>query len=92
MCFTSSKCAKATPNALVAVEVHGRMPVILGIENYARWLDPGLSSPLQISALLKPFDPTRMRKYPVSTPVNRPENDDYECAQEVSIAINPTLF
>jgi hypothetical protein len=33
-----------------------------------------------------------MKKYPVSTRVNRPENDDHECAQEVPIAITPTLF
>jgi hypothetical protein len=33
-----------------------------------------------------------MKKYPVSARVNRPENDDYECAQKISVAVAPTLF
>ena len=33
-----------------------------------------------------------MKKYPVSTRVNRSENDNHECAQEVSVAATPTLF
>ncbi len=32
-----------------------------------------------------PFDTRLMKKYPVSTRVNRTENDDPECAQEVPI-------
>ena len=80
-----------TPNALVA-EVHNRMPVILRIEDYARWLDPSSYNASLLRACLKPYDPALMKQYPVSTRVNRPENDDHECAQEVSIAITPTLF
>ena len=34
---------------------------------------------------LKPFDASLMRKYPVSPRVNRPENDDEACAEEVPI-------
>ncbi len=79
------------PNALVA-EVHNRMPVILRIEDYARWLDPSIKNPSLLRACLKPFDPDLMKKYPVSTRVNRPENDDHECAQEVPLAVTPTLF
>jgi hypothetical protein len=33
-----------------------------------------------------------MKKYPVTTRVNRPENDDHECAQETSVAATPPLF
>jgi hypothetical protein len=34
-----------------------------------------------------------MKKYPVGTRVNRAENDDQQCAQEVSIeSAAPTLF
>jgi putative SOS response-associated peptidase YedK len=80
-----------TPNALVA-EVHNRMPVILRVEDYAPWLDPSINNPSLLRACLKPYDPALMKQYPVSTRVNRPENDDHECAQEVSIAITPTLF
>ena len=80
-----------TPNALVA-EVHNRMPVILRVKDYARWLDPSINNPSLLCACLKPFDPDLMKKYPVSTRVNRPENDDHECAQEVHLAVTPTLF
>jgi len=80
-----------TPNALVA-DVHNRMPVILRVENYARWLDPSINNPSLFCACLKPFDPALMKKYPVSTRVNRPENDDRECAQEVPLVFSPALF
>jgi hypothetical protein len=34
-----------------------------------------------------------MKKYPVSARVNRPENDDPECAKEVALSADvPTLF
>jgi hypothetical protein len=33
-----------------------------------------------------------MKKYPVSVRVNCPENDDRECAQEISVATTPMLF
>jgi len=78
-------------NVLVA-DVHNRMPVILRVEDYAQWLDPCINNPSLLRACLKPYDPALMKKYPVSSRVNRPENDDDECAQEVPIAITPTLF
>jgi putative SOS response-associated peptidase YedK len=87
-------CAILTtpPNSLVA-EVHDRMPAILKEEDYDRWLDPGITDPERVADCLRPFDPRLMKKYPVGNRVNRPENDDQECAQEVPItAAAPTLF
>ena len=55
-------------------------------------LDPSINNPSLLCDYLKPFDPALMKKYPVSTRVNRPENDDHECAQEVPLAVTPTLF
>jgi putative SOS response-associated peptidase YedK len=77
-------CAILTtpPNVLVA-EVHDRMPAILSEEDYDRWLDPGITDPDRVADCLKPFDSQLMKKYPVSSRLNRPENDDQECAQEV---------
>ena len=72
------------PNALVA-DVHDRMPAILRVEDYECWLDPGITNTETVVDCLKPFDASLMRKYPVGTRVNRPENDDEECAREVSI-------
>jgi len=77
-------CAILTtpPNSLVA-EVHDRMPAILNEEDYERWLDPGITDPERVADCLKPFDPNWMKKYPVSNRVNRPENDDATCAEEI---------
>jgi putative SOS response-associated peptidase YedK len=70
------------PNPLVA-EVHDRMPAMLKTEDYDLWLDPGVSDPNRVVNCLGSFDARRMKKYPVSVRVNRPENDDEECAKEV---------
>jgi putative SOS response-associated peptidase YedK len=69
------------------------MPAILKPEDYDLWLDPGMTNVALIADLLRPFDPRLMKKYPVSTRVNRAENDDCECAKEVPIASTAqTLF
>lgn len=82
-----------SPNSLVA-GVHNRMPVILRPEDYDLWLDPGVNDPARVADLLKPLDARLMRSYPVSPRVNRPENDDAECAREApdEAASAPTLF
>ena len=72
------------PNSLVA-HVHDRMPAILRMEDYETWLDPGIIDAKAVLDFLKPFDASLMKKYPVSSRVNRPENDDEECAREVPV-------
>jgi putative SOS response-associated peptidase YedK len=80
------------PNALVAY-VHDRMPAILRPEDYDLWLDRDMKDATLAADCLKPFDPRLMKKYPVSARVNRPENDNQECAREVPIAsIIQSLF
>ena len=80
------------PNLLVA-DVHDRMPVILRQEAYELWLDPGVTNPTLVAECLKPFHSGLMKKYPVSTRVNRTENDGPDCALEVPIAATAqTLF
>jgi putative SOS response-associated peptidase YedK len=58
-------------NTLVA-DIHDRMPVILAPSDYTRWLgdepDP--------HELIRPFPSEAMRMWPISTRVNKPENDD----------------
>jgi hypothetical protein len=41
-----------------------------------------INNPALVLGSLKPSDADLMKKYPVSTRINHPENDDYECAQE----------
>jgi putative SOS response-associated peptidase YedK len=80
------------PNSLVA-DTHDRMPAILKPEDYDLWLDPGMTNVPLLADCFTPFDLRSMKKYPVSMRVNRAENDDPECAQEVSIAnTSPSFF
>ena len=59
------------------------MLVILPQDIYDLWLDPRVTNPAAVANCLKPYEAELMRKYPVSTRVNRPENDDPKCAEEV---------
>jgi len=59
------------------------MPAMLKPEDYDLWLDPSVSDPNSVISCLGPFDERLMKKYPVSVRVNRPENDNEECAREV---------
>ena len=80
------------PNSLVA-DVHDRMPAILQPEDYELWLDPGMTRVELVADRLKPFDSRLMKRYPVSTRVNRADNDDPECGREVPLAsAAQTLF
>jgi len=55
------------------------------------WRDGGTDA--LVADTLKPFDARLMKKYPVSTRVNRADNDDPECGREVPIVSGiPTLF
>jgi putative SOS response-associated peptidase YedK len=69
-----------TANAVTSA-VHDRMPVILDPEHYDVWLDPGTRNARAAADLLKPFDASRMRCYPVSARVNHVANDDEECSR-----------
>ena len=62
------------PNELVSL-VHNRMPVILHPRDYAKWLDTSPQTPDQLKPLIKPFPTEEMTAYPVSTLVNKTEND-----------------
>jgi putative SOS response-associated peptidase YedK len=68
-----------SPNSLLA-DVHDRMPVILSPEHYDLWLDPEFRREEALQAILRPFDASQMKRYPVSTRVNFVKNDDPECA------------
>ena len=66
-----------TPNELME-PIHDRMPAILHPRDYAKWLDPAPQTPERLQALLKPFPAESMAAHPVSTLVNKPENDSPE--------------
>ncbi len=72
-----------TPANSLLAGVHDRMPAIVERENYDLWLDPGFRKTEELLDLLKPYDPSVMRRYRVSTRVNSVQNDDPACAEEV---------
>jgi putative SOS response-associated peptidase YedK len=53
-------------------DIHDRMPVILAPSDYARWLGEETNP----RDLMRPFPAELMRMWPISTRVNKPENDD----------------
>ena len=60
------------------------MPVILASGDFARWLgeepDPG--------DLMQPFPAEPMRMWPISTRVNKPENDDASILEPIELTMD----
>jgi putative SOS response-associated peptidase YedK len=74
------------PNPLVG-EVHDRMPVMLMMEDYDRWL--GANSDLDdLRAMLRPYDADLMEAYTVSRAVNSVKNDTVECIEPVNETVS----
>jgi len=71
---------------MTSAAVHDRMPVIFDPDSYDLWLDPGMRDEGAASGLLRPGDARMMRRYPVSTRINRVANDDEECSAPVEPA------
>jgi len=67
-------------NQLVA-EIHDRM-LILARSDYARWL----SDEPDPRDLMRPFPAEPMRMWPISTRVNKPENDDLSIIEPIQLA------
>ena len=84
-------CTIITTTANSLLEgIHDRMPVILAPDDYGCWLDPKIEGGDKLEALLRPFDASAMRRYPVSTVVNNPRHDGPECVEPT--ASQGTLF
>ena len=60
--------------------IHDRMPVILGAEDFATWLDPKQT---EVGWLLGPCPDDWVMAYPVSLEVNKVENDRPELIEEI---------
>jgi putative SOS response-associated peptidase YedK len=68
-------------NELVA-EIHDRMPLILAPGDYFRWL----SEEPDPDDLLRVFPAEPMRMWPISTRVNKPENDDPSILEPIELS------
>ena len=62
------------------------MPVILGREDHAAWLDPDNRDANGLLAMLKPADPAPWTMHPVSRQVNSPRNDGPALLEQVDTA------
>ena len=76
--FTILTC----PPSDVLSFLHDRMPVILPPDAWAPWLAPG-SEPADLKALLLPWPGDELEAVPVSSFVNRADNEGAECVREV---------
>ena len=65
-------------------DVHDRMPVILPRRHHETWLSAPAAEAQRLAELLVPFDASYMKRYAVSSLVNKPQNETPECAQEVA--------
>ncbi len=61
-------------NDLVA-PIHDRMPVIVQPEDYAAWLDPGMTEADSVRALAGPFPSALMEAFRVGRAVGNPRSD-----------------
>lgn len=78
-------CAIITTSANTLVgRLHNRMPVILEPDNFKLWLDPEEESPEKLSPLLRPSEEDVLEMYPVSSYVNKPQNEGAECIESVA--------
>jgi putative SOS response-associated peptidase YedK len=69
--YTIITCAA---NALIG-QIHDRMPVILYRDDEERWLNPEITEPGEVLALLKPFPAEDMLCYQVSNAAKNPRNE-----------------
>lgn len=72
-----------SPNELME-PVHNRMPVILQKDQEDDWLNPDMVEIEHIKQYLKPFPANKMEKYPISTAVNNPSNDNEDVIKPIS--------
>ena len=68
-------------NELVA-EIHDRMPLIIAPGDYERWL----SDEPDPHDLMRPYPAEPMRMWPISTRVNKPENDDSSILEPINLS------
>jgi putative SOS response-associated peptidase YedK len=68
--------------AALVTDIHDRIPVILAPADYDRWLgeEPDLRD------LMKPYSAEPMRMWPISTRVNKPENNDPSIVEPIGLS------
>ena len=75
-------------NALIS-QIHERMPVIIGPEDYDTWLDPYFQDHEAVGKLIRPYAADRMEMYPVTRLMGNPRFDNPEAIRPIEAT---TLF
>jgi putative SOS response-associated peptidase YedK len=75
--------AITTPANELVAQIYDRMPLIIHPEDYERWL----SDDRDPHELMQPFSAEKMRMWPVSTRVKKPQNDDRTLVEELGILV-----
>jgi putative SOS response-associated peptidase YedK len=65
--------------------IHDRMPLLVQRESYDTWLDPTISDPDALLGLLVPAAPGLLEAYPVSTLVNKVDNNGPALVQPIPL-------
>jgi len=55
--------------------IHDRMPIILGTENWEKWLGEEAADDNVLKAMLKPFPSERMTAWPIGKAIGDVKND-----------------
>ena len=66
----------------MVADIHDQMPAILAPSDYTRWI----SDERDPRDLMRPFPAGLIRMWPISTRVNKPENDDPSIIEPVQMA------
>lgn len=65
--------------------IHDRMPVILGSEDWEKWLGEEPANDNELKAMLKPFPRERMAAWPVTKTVGNVKNDAPDLIERAAV-------
>jgi putative SOS response-associated peptidase YedK len=83
---TMQSCAILTKAAAgPATEVHDRMPVVLPVQAFDEWSDPGLTDPTRVQTIVAEHAESDFAFHPVSTRVNSSRNTGPELIEPAAV-------
>ena len=71
-------------NGLMA-PIHDRMPVILGPEDWEKWLGEEPANDNDLKAMLKPFPSERMSTWPIGKAIGNVKNDTADLIERAAV-------
>jgi len=85
-----SSCTIITTDGNALMQpIHDRMPVILGAEDWAAWLDEEPATEEQLTAMLRPFPAERMAAWTVAKDVGKVSNQGAQLVEAWADAPQP---